>query len=129
MKKKTMCLIFSIFILSNCHNNKDDAVPIIYSIDIIQTNDIPMNKIDWLSLREDWARINIQGDHFSINTKIQLEREGKISGGGYNFNFISSSKIECSISGWSIYGSGKYLVRAKNLDSDWSADEVYITVY
>ncbi|HCL56073.1 MAG TPA: hypothetical protein DHW82_03575 [Spirochaetia bacterium] len=118
-KNVLFILLLSVFMLK-CENNKIDIVPKIHSVNVLQTDYAPADIIDFTSKNETWAKLEIHGENFFPSTDILITSY-------CTKEIIESTRILCGVCCWE--KAGKYLVRAKNLDSDWSADEVYITVY
>lgn len=131
MRYFLIILFISIFLIS-CQKDRAnwDPTPTISNVSVINTEFEPIDRIDYTSKGEWWARILITGSGFSDSLtsvdQVSVTKNGNDLNCSFSLN--SSSEIECSFAGldtlsWA--GAGTYYVKVKMPDSEWSNSKTF----
>jgi hypothetical protein len=124
---------------ASCKPEKDrtkwDPTPVINSIEIINSEYDPINRIDYTSLGEWWARIKINGKDFSdefgsVENIYFLKNNNETMNMGCSIYTVTYNEIVCIVSDFSgpQWRAGTYFIRVKREYSDWS-NTVEVEVY
>jgi len=128
--------VFLIFCNVSC-TEKDarlnwSPTPIITSVEVIDSPQLPKNRIDYSTLGETLAKVSIKGVNFSDQydsiESVQMLKDDKSIGG--DINLVTSNEIQCTLDLWmsSFGGPGTYMVSVKTRFSAWS-NSMPVTIY
>jgi len=130
MKYLSLLLIgISLFFHVACGESprlNSSPTPIIHSINVVDSPQLPKERIDYTTLNETWANISIIGENFYDEydniSNVRVIKDNQDMGCRATIGVFPANEYRCTLDLWGylFYGPGTYMVSVKTKFSAWS---------